>query len=75
MRQQSLDDDSFERYRKKTCKQVFLDEMDRIIPRQELTAVIKSFYPEPTAAGRRPKGIELMLRIHFGVLRAEGTAL
>ena len=65
MRQQSLADGSFEKYRKKTRKEVFLDEMDQIIPWQELTAVIKPFYPEPKGAGRRPKGIERMLRIHF----------
>jgi IS5 family transposase len=65
MRQQSLADGSFEKYRKKTCKEVFLDEMDQIIPRQELTAAIKPFYPTPKGAGRRPKGIERMLRIHF----------
>jgi len=65
MRQQSLADGSFEKYRKKTRKEVFLDEMDQIIPWQDLTAVIKPFYPEPKGAGRRPKGIERMLRIHF----------
>ena len=65
MRQQSLADGSFEKYRKKTRKEVFLDERDQIIPWQDLTAVIKPFYPEPKGAGRRPKGIERMLRIHF----------
>jgi IS5 family transposase len=45
MRQQSLADDSSEKYRKKTLKEVFLDEMDQIIPWQELTAVIEPFYP------------------------------
>jgi IS5 family transposase len=58
-------DGSFEKYRKKTRKEVFLDEMDQIIPWQELTAVIEPFYPKPQGAGRRPKGIERMLRIHF----------
>ncbi|TNF91422.1 MAG: transposase, partial [Gammaproteobacteria bacterium] len=65
MRQQSLADGSFEKYRKKTRKEVFLAEMDQIIPWQELTAVIEPFYPKPQGAGRRPKGIERMLRIHF----------
>jgi IS5 family transposase len=65
MRQQSLADGSFEKYRKKTRKEVFLEEMDQIIPWQELAEVIKPFYPEPKGAGRRPKGIERMLRIHF----------
>jgi IS5 family transposase len=65
MRQQSLADGSFEKYRKKTRKEIFLDEMDQIIPWQELTAVIEPFYLKPEGAGRRPKGIERMLRIHF----------
>jgi IS5 family transposase len=65
MRQQSLADGSFEKYRKKTRKEVFLDEMEQIIPWQELTAVIGPFYPKPPGAGRRPKGVERMLRIHF----------
>jgi IS5 family transposase len=65
MRQQSLADGSFEKYRKKTRKEVFLDDMDQIIPWQELTAAIEPFYPKPKGAGRRPKGAERMLRIHF----------
>ena len=43
MRQQSLADGSFEKYRKKTRKEVFLDDMEQIIPWQELTAVIEPF--------------------------------
>jgi IS5 family transposase len=65
MRQQSLANGGFEKYRKKTRKEQFLDEMDQIIPWQELAAVIEPFYPKPQGAGRRPKGIERMLRIHF----------
>ena len=65
MRQRSLAAEGFEKYRKKTRKEVFLEEMDRIIPWQELSAVIEPFYPNPEGAGRRPVGIERMLRIHF----------
>ena len=65
MRQQSLADGSFEKYRKKTRKELFLEEMDQIIPWQALTATIEPFYPKPEGAGRRPKGAERMLRIHF----------
>ena len=32
---------------------------------QELTEAIVPFYPTPEGAGRRPIGIERMLRIHF----------
>ncbi len=39
--------------------------MERIIPWQELTAVIAPHYPKPKGAGRRPIGVERMLRIYF----------
>lgn len=64
MRQKSLTD-GFEKYRKKTRKEQFLDEMEVIIPWKELTEAIRPYYPEPKGAGRRPVGIERMLRIHF----------
>ena len=65
MRQQSFAAEDFEIYRKKTRKEKFLEEMESIIPWAELTEVIKPFYPAPKKAGRRPVGIERMLRIHF----------
>ena len=39
--------------------------MDQIIPWKSLSKVIKPYYPKPKGAGRRPIGIERMLRIHF----------
>lgn len=65
MRQDSFSDAGFEKYRKKTRKEQFLEEMETIIPWKELTAAIEPFYPKPEGAGRRPIGIERMLRIHF----------
>ena len=65
MRQKSFADGDFEKYRKPTRKEQFLKEMDHIIPWKELTAVIEPFYPKPKGAGRRPIGIERMLRIYF----------
>jgi IS5 family transposase len=65
MRQQSFASEDFEKYRKKTRKEVFLEEMDQIIPWQALSQVIKPYYPQPKGAGRKPIGIERMLRIHF----------
>ena len=65
MRQQTFASDDFEKYRKKTRKEVFLEEMDKIIPWKSLSKVIKPYYPKPKGAGRRPIGIERMLRIHF----------
>jgi transposase, IS5 family len=64
MKQTSLTD-GFEKYRKKTRKEQFLEDMETIIPWKELCEAIEPFYPNPTGAGRRPVGIERMLRIHF----------
>jgi IS5 family transposase len=59
MRQPSLSASGFEKYRKKTRKQRFLEEMEVIIPWRELAAAIEPYYPKPEGAGtgtnrRRP---------------------
>ena len=65
MRQDSFSGSGFEKYRKKTRKEQFLEEMETIIPWKDLCEAIEPFYPKPEGAGRRPVGIERMLRIHF----------
>ena len=67
MRQQTLADSDFERFRKRTRRETFLLEMDQIIPWRDLCKVIKPFYPKVKCkgAGRPPVGLERMLRIHF----------
>ncbi len=65
MRQQTLAGSGFEKFRKKTRKEHFLEEMEQVIPWKELTVAIEPYYPRPEGAGRRPVGIERMLRIHF----------
>ena len=47
MRQQTFSETGFEKYRKKTRKEQFLEEMERIIPWTELTEAIEPFYPKP----------------------------
>lgn len=64
-RQGTLADEGFERYRKPTRREQFLEEMEQIIPWAELTEVIEPFYPVGKGAGRPPIGIERMLRIQF----------
>jgi hypothetical protein len=44
----------FERYTKKTRRAKFLDEMEQVMPRAELCALIEPHYPK-AANGRRPK--------------------
>ncbi len=65
MRQQSLEAMRFEKYRKKTRKEQFLDEMEQIVPWKKLCGAIEPYYPKPQGAGRKPIGLERMLRIHF----------
>lgn len=65
MKQQSLEATGFEKYRKQTRKEKFLGEMEQIIPWKELCKVIEPYYPKPQGAGRKPIGLERMLRIHF----------
>ncbi len=65
MKQQSLEATGFEKYRKQTRKEKFLGEMEQIIPWKELSEVIEPYYPKPQGAGRKPIGLDRMLRIHF----------
>lgn len=65
MRQRTFAENSFERYRKQTRREIFLAEMNEIIPWKELGEIIEPFYPKAEGAGRPPIGIERMLRIHF----------
>lgn len=67
MRQQTLAvaaEGSFEKYRKPTRREVFLAEMDRIVPWAQLRALVEPQYPQ-AGNGRRPVGVERMLRIYF----------
>ena len=55
---------SFEKYRKPTKRELFLAEMEQIVPWKELCALLEPFYPKE-GKGRPPIGLERMLRIHF----------
>ena len=54
----------FERYGKKTRRALFLEEMEQVVPWGELCALVEPHYPQ-AGNGRRPVGIERMLRIYF----------
>jgi len=65
MRQQTLAMmTGFERYTKKTRRAIFLEEMEQVVPWRELCALIEPVYPK-AGNGRRPVGVERMLRIYF----------
>ena len=50
--------------RKKRRKREFLDEMTRVVPWKDLTALIEPHYPKGKT-GRPPMGLEVMLRVHL----------
>ena len=64
MKQMTLSTSGFDRYGKTTRRAAFLAEMERVVPWHELCALIEPFYPKP-GNGRRPIGLERMLRIYF----------
>lgn len=60
-------DAGFALHRKQTRRDVFLAEMDQVVPWSALCALIEPHYPKvrEDGGGRRPIGLERMLRIHF----------
>jgi IS5 family transposase len=64
MHQQTSADVSFERYRKPTRRERFLDEMKHVVPWAELAAAIEPVYPKAESPGRPPVGVKRILRIH-----------
>ena len=64
MKQMTLATAGFERYGKTTRRAVFLCEMERVVPWPALCELIEPVYPK-AGNGRRPVGVERMLRIYF----------
>jgi IS5 family transposase len=48
-------------------REKFLDSMDRIMSWAEFIKAIEPFYPKSGGPGRRPRGIEPMLRMYSQV--------
>src|SRR5262245_25569196 len=51
--------------KRKTRREVFLAEMDRVVPWQRLIALIEPHYPRSGRVGRPPMGVPRMLRMYF----------
>jgi IS5 family transposase len=52
-------DSAFEKHRKPARRDVFLAEMDKVVPWSDLCAVIEPFYPKANPkSGRRTIGLE-----------------
>lgn len=64
MSQISFSDAEYAGKRKKTRREVFLEEMEQVVPWKALLKVLEPFYPV-TGRGRRPYPLETMLRVHL----------
>lgn len=65
MRQQSLASQGvFEKYGRKSRRELFLDEMEKVVPWSGLEALVRPHYAK-AGNGRRPVGLSIMLRTYF----------
>src|SRR4030066_1777028 len=55
---------AYENKKKQPRREKFLQEMDQVIPWEELLQIIKKYYPK-AGNGRQPMPLERMLRIYF----------
>lgn len=65
MKQQSLAaQTAFEKYGRKSRRELFLDEMEQVVPWPALEALVQPHYPK-AGNGRQPVGLRIMLRTYF----------
>src|SRR5579862_9899051 len=62
--QMSFGDAEYAGKRKKTRREVFLEEMDQVVPWKSLLNLIEPLYPI-AGGGRHPYPLETMLRVHL----------
>ena len=55
---------SFEKHGRKSKRELFLDQMNHVVPWSELLALVEPFYPK-AGNGRQPVGLAIMLRTYF----------
>ena len=64
MKQISFSQAEFQRKKRRTRREAFLDEMERVMPWAEVFAVVEPHYPKGER-GRPPVGLERILRMYF----------
>ena len=65
MRQQTLAAHAgFEKYGRKSRRELFLDEREQVVPWSDLQSLVEPHYPK-AGNGRRPVGLGIMLRTYF----------
>jgi len=55
---------SFEKHGRKSKRELFLDQMEQVVPWSELLALVEPHYPK-AGKGRQPVGLTIMLRTYF----------
>ena len=65
MKQTTFASLTFDAKKKRTRREVFLAEMDQVMPWSMLEAIIEPHYPKAGRRGRPPMPLGTMLRIHF----------
>src|SRR5271154_5351648 len=55
---------SFAKYGRKSKRELFLDQMNEVVPWSELLGLVEPFYPK-AGNGRQPVGLAIMLRTYF----------
>ena len=55
---------SYEKFGRKSRRELFLDEMNGVVPWGALLSLVEPYYPK-VGNGRRPVGLEIMLRTYF----------
>ena len=61
----SFGEQSFQDKGKKTKKEIFFDEMERVVPWKKIIAAIEPYYHRSGHRGRQPYPLQVMLRIHL----------
>lgn len=55
---------AFEKYGRKSRRELFLNEMEQVVPWSALEALVEPHYPR-AGNGRQPVGLRIMLRVYF----------
>ena len=64
-RQVSFSDLEYANKKRRTRRELFLAEMEAVVPWPELLGVVEPYYPRAGGRGRPPVGLASMLRIYF----------
>lgn len=65
LKQMSFAGVEYAQKKKRTRREVFLCEMERVVPWSRLAALLEPHFPKVSGPGRRPIALETMLRIHL----------